>query len=95
MVLCLTPGTDGALRLGVVASRRVGGAVQRVRAKRLLREVYRRNRERCAGRCDVLLIARTAILQARWPELEDEFLRLARRAGLLAAPGAAPAPRGP
>src|SRR5687768_13196005 len=33
-----------ALRLGITVSRKVGGAVQRNRVKRLVREVYRRNK---------------------------------------------------
>lgn len=49
-------GTDA--RLGVTAGRRVGGAVQRNRAKRLVREVFRRNRELFPRECDVVLVAR-------------------------------------
>lgn len=83
MNLWLREGEGAALRLGVVASRRVGGAVQRARAKRLLREVYRRNRHRFAGPWDVILSARSDILRAKWPAIERELLRLAGRAGIL------------
>ena len=68
-------------RLGVVASRKVGGAVQRSRAKRLLREVYRRG-ERPGG--DLILIARRGIGEASWPDLERAYLtaiRMASRSG--------------
>ncbi len=57
-------------RLGVVASRKIGGAVQRSRAKRLLRELYRRG-ERPAG--DLVLIARHGIQEASWPDLERAY----------------------
>ncbi|MDE2881887.1 MAG: ribonuclease P protein component [Acidobacteriota bacterium] len=57
-------------RLGVVASRKIGGAVQRSRAKRLLRELYRRG-ERPAG--DLVLIARHGIQEASWPDLEHAY----------------------
>lgn len=57
-------------RLGVVASRKIGGAVRRSRAKRLLREVYRRG-ERPAG--DLILIARRGIGEASWPDLERAY----------------------
>lgn len=50
-------------RLGVVASRRVGNAVVRARAKRLLRETFRLNQEVLPENCDVVLTARAAILQ--------------------------------
>ena len=42
--------------VGFVASKRVGGAVQRNRTKRLLREAYRMNKELFAG-CRVILYA--------------------------------------
>lgn len=58
--------SSAAPRLGVVASRKIGGAVQRSRAKRLLREVYRRG-DRPAG--DLVLIARHGIQEASWTDL--------------------------
>ena len=60
MVFWRRRGAGAALRLGVVASRKVGGAVQRARAKRRLRSAYRLNRHRFRGDCDVVLIARAA-----------------------------------
>ncbi|MBN1673276.1 MAG: ribonuclease P protein component [Kiritimatiellae bacterium] len=83
MVLWVRHAEDGALRLGVVASRRVGKAVQRARAKRRLREAYRRNRHRFNGTCDVILVARSAILSADWLGVERELLALAERARLV------------
>lgn len=64
-------------RLGVVASRKIGGAVRRSRAKRLLREVYRRA-ERPAG--DLVLIARRGIEEASWPDLERAYRTATRMA---------------
>lgn len=86
MVLYLLPRPEGALRLGVVTGRKVGGAVQRTRARRLLREAYRRNRHRFAGAIDVVIIGRAALLEMTWPDIERELLALAQRAGLLDAP---------
>ena len=65
VALCAVPGGRGASpRVGVVASRKVGGAVARSRAKRLLREAYRRAPSRPAG--DLVLIARRGIGVAPW-----------------------------
>ncbi len=84
MVLFLRQGPGASLRLGVVASRKVGNAVERARAKRRLREAFRRHRHQLATREeDVVLVARRSILSAPWPHVVAEWLRLAEQAGLL------------
>jgi len=50
-------GDGGASRLGVTVTRKVGGAVQRNRIKRLAREWFR-GRRREFGSCDLVLIAK-------------------------------------
>ena len=83
MVLYLLPRAEGALKLGVVSSRKIGGAVQRNRARRVLREVFRKNRHRMQGRADVVLVARAHLLEAAPARVEQELLALAKRAGLI------------
>ena len=82
MVLYLLRADSPALRLGVVASRKVGNAVARARARRLLREAYRLNRSLLKGEADVVLVARPHLLKAEWPVVVDELLALLKRAGL-------------
>ena len=70
-------------RAGFVTSRRLGGAVVRNRVRRRLREIVRQHQhELRAGFCFVL-IAKNAAVSARYRSLEDEWLRLARRASIL------------
>lgn len=83
MLLWCSTGEDAALRLGVVASRRIGPAVWRNRAKRRLREVFRLNRPNFQGKMDVVLVARRAVVKAAWNDLVDELNQLAGQAGLL------------
>ena len=69
----------GALRVGVVASRRVGDAIRRNRAKRRLREVFRKNKPGSIA-ADVVLIARGAIIEASFKEIERAYVRGVGRA---------------
>jgi ribonuclease P protein component len=75
--------------LGVVAGRKVGRAVQRARARRLLREAFRRHRYLLGGPYDVVLIARRSVLDAPWDELVKELIDLAGKAGILEKPAGA------
>lgn len=82
LVLWLRSGEGAALRLGVVTSRKVGNAVARNRARRLMREAFRRNRHRFHGDFDVVLVARSSIVNAPWDDIVEDLLSLAERAGL-------------
>lgn len=83
MVLWLREGEGAALRLGVVSGRKVGPAVERNKARRRLREAYRRNRSLLVGPFDVILVARKGASGAPWDALVTELLSLARQAGLM------------
>ena len=60
-------------RIGVIASRRVGNAVERNRAKRLLRETFRANQEMLPESCDLVCVARKSILKAGQKDVERRF----------------------
>jgi ribonuclease P protein component len=63
-------------RLGVTVGRRVGGAVQRNRIKRLVREVFRRNRELFPVGCDVVLVARSGADGLDYGSVQAELVRI-------------------
>lgn len=85
MVLWLREGEGATLRLGVVTSKKVSNrAVDRNRARRILRELFRQHRNEMNGQVDVVFIARRTILSASHGQIEAEFFRLAGKAGLFA-----------
>ena len=65
---------SGAARLGVAATRKLGGAVVRNRAKRLSRELFRRHKPD-AG-LDVVVVPRREFLAADFPSLERDYVVL-------------------
>lgn len=71
-------------RFAVVASRRVGSAVVRNRAKRLLREAIRPRINDIQPGWDGILIARPAIAGASLREVEEAVFALLIRARILA-----------
>lgn len=70
-------------RLGVVTSKRtLHTAVARNRARRLMREAFRQNRQTLRQGVDLVLIARARIAQAGGEEVAADFLAVCRRARL-------------
>lgn len=79
-------------RLGVISSKRLGGAVTRNRARRLMRETWRLHQHDLAAPLDLVLVARQSIVGRDRAAVEKDFLALMRKAGLLIkADGAPPA----
>ena len=69
-------GTDA--RLGIAATRKMGAAVERNRAKRLARELFRRHK--IDAGLDVIIVPRREMVDAPFAILETDYLAaLARR----------------
>ncbi len=78
MVVLLAPGPG---RLAVVAARRVGGAVERNRARRILREAWKQVSPQVRDGSDAVLVAREAIGGAKTQDLVAEMKHLLGREG--------------
>jgi ribonuclease P protein component len=74
---------SGLCRVGFVTSRRVGSAVVRNRVRRRLREIVRQHQHDLEQDFWIVLIAKRDAANASYHALEDEWLRLARRASIL------------
>jgi ribonuclease P protein component len=71
-------------RLGITVSSKVGGAVVRNRAKRLIREAYRHCTLIRDSELDLVINARPAVVRATYQQLCEELGKAVQR--LLAAP---------
>jgi len=77
--LLAAESSSGFCRFGLATSRRVGGAVERNRAKRLLRESFRRNKNEALDGLDLVLVPKREIVGLKLNEVEVEYrLRVAR-----------------
>ncbi len=72
-----------APRLGVVTSKKIGDAPDRSRARRLLRESFRRHQHDFSQPVDLVLVARNSISGKSFAGVEKDFLAALRRANLL------------
>jgi ribonuclease P protein component len=80
VVLCVAPGSGLS---AVVAARRVGGAVERNRARRILRAAWSEVAPRVEDGHDVVLVARETIRDAKTQDLVAEMTELLRSRGLV------------
>ncbi len=83
LVLKLTQGTGTKSRIGLVTSKKVGGAVERNRVRRRLREILRPINLKPGT--DLVLIARSSTAKAPFAALEISVKGLLKRAGLVVA----------
>ena len=74
---------SGPCRVGFVTSRRIGGAVVRNRVRRRLREIVRKHQHQLRDGSWIVLVARRDAADASYRALQDEWLRLAKRASIL------------
>ena len=86
MVLNAAANGRDAVRCGFIAGKKVGGAVERNRARRLLREALRARLPRIKPGFDLVLIARASIVDVKLDAVGKELDELLLRGKLLLPP---------
>src|ERR1700733_11597660 len=79
----LPPGAP--MHLGVITAKKLGNAVVRARARRLLREVFRLHQHDFARPMDLVLVAQAPIVGKGMDLVEDAFMKMLRSTKLLKA----------
>ncbi|MBI4661374.1 MAG: ribonuclease P protein component [Verrucomicrobia bacterium] len=77
------PPAGSLTRIGLITSRKLGKAIVRTRARRLLREAYRLHQHDLRQPANIVLIARSSIVGKKLADVERDFLSVLRQAKLL------------
>ncbi len=95
-ILIVSPRSDsGGGRLGVTITKKVAGAVGRNRVKRVLREVFRRNRHYFPRGYDLVVIAKSGAPLLGYEAVRHEVGRVRRALAKAAARSALPVEASP
>lgn len=81
LVIKMSPGQATENRIGIVVSKKVGGAVIRNRVRRRLKEIFRQ--KTLEKGYDIVIIARQGAREATYLQLTESSRRLAGKAGLV------------
>ncbi len=84
LVVVVAPSGEQSPRIGIAASRALGTAVRRNRARRRLRAALRPLLPAMRPGCDIVITARRPLLQAPWAEVCRALHMVLLRAGCMA-----------
>ena len=73
----------GICRVGITASKKIGGAVQRNRARRVIRAAYLALPEAVTGHYDIVFVARSRTIRTKSTELIPVIRAHLRSAGVI------------
>src|SRR5712692_2414536 len=77
----LAANQTGNPRIGITVTRKIGNSVERNRARRLLREAFRKNKWLAPQGVDIVINVRRSLIEAGYRDVEGELVALLKRAG--------------
>ncbi|NLK00527.1 MAG: ribonuclease P protein component [Clostridia bacterium] len=82
MVLFNKKNGGNTTRFGFSVSKKVGNSVVRNRIRRLMREICRKHNDNIGDGYDIVLVARAAAKGRNFWQMEKDFIKITKRAGL-------------
>lgn len=80
LTLFVLPNDLEVTRLGIIATRRLGGATRRNRSKRMIREIFRLNKGEHEGfNWDIIVLPRPGFSDKTFDVLQADYLNTLRR----------------
>lgn len=83
LVMYVRKNRAGSCRIGITASKKIGNAVQRNRARRVIREAFRQINLPLRGHYDLVFVARTKTVFKKSTEIYDIMLPMLMNAGVI------------
>lgn len=83
LVMYVRKNRAGSCRIGITASKKIGNAVQRNRARRVIREAFRQVNLPLKGNYDVVFVARTKTVHKKSTEIYNVMLPMLIEAGVV------------
>lgn len=73
----------GICRVGITTSKKIGNAVERNRARRVIRAAYRSVEDKICGNYDIVFVARTKTVFIKSGDLATVMLSQLKKAGVI------------
>lgn len=75
----ILPNSGDRPRLGITATRKIGKSFERNRARRLLREAFRKNKWLVPRGVDIVINVKRPLVEAGYSDLEGDFINFLER----------------
>jgi ribonuclease P protein component len=75
----------GFCRVGITTSKKIGNAVERNRARRVIREAYRQLQPKIKGNYDLVFVARVRTIRMKSTDIQAVMTEQLARLGLIAS----------
>lgn len=80
-------GRTARTRIGITVGKKIGGAVQRNRCRRIIRAAYQELAKECVGCWDLVFVARVSSVQCKTQQIVKDMRRQLVRLGVILPQG--------